>query len=298
LYATRLALTLALTLAAGDGPGALPQAVPVTPPQGGRVAVSNSNRDVGRYEAMYGKPEFRALDDLTSRPWPTRRAIRTVGRLEPIPGRGRRGGDSKASDGIASEWDNAYALYRICAEPMICLALVPVEEMQSGLDTAAHAWLHQQVEVIGAIDKLDLPGIDPRTAPTVFLIWSVFEAPDRPTRKTEDGAAGSSLEPLVRYPKGAEGRVVTVSGTFRGSNLFEDLPPESRRRSDDWVLKDGPFSIWVSGKPPRGKGWSLDPQSRSDCTWRIEATGKVESVGGILYLRPSQLLLKARAKPE
>ena len=296
MYATRLTVTLALTLAIWQRPAAATQAPGLTPPQGSRVVISNG-KDVGRYEGMYGKPEFRGLDDRNSRPWPHKRAIRTVGRFEAIPGRGPRDRDPTATDGTQLEWDSQYAHFRICGEELICLAIVPVEELQGVLEGSAQTWIHQPVEVIGAIDTLSLPGIDPRTAPTVFQIWSIFEAPDRPKPRTE-GAAGSSLEPLVRYPKGAEGRVVTVSGTFRGSNLFEDLPPDSRRSADDWVLKDGPFSIWVSGKAPKGKGWSLDPQLRSDCTWRIEATGKVENVGGILYLRPSQLLLKSRSRPE
>ena len=294
MYAARFAFTLALTLAVWDGPAAATQAPLFTPPQGSRVEISNGN--TGRYAGMYGKPEFRGLDDRDSRPWPTKTAIRTVGRFEEIPGRGGRNG--AATDGIPLEWDSQYARYRICGtEMMICLALVPVQELQGVLEGPAQIWIHRQVEVIGAIDTLDVPGIDPRTAPIVFQIWSISEAPDLPKPKIE-GAAGSSLEPLVRYPKGAEGRVVTVSGTFRGSNLFEDLPPESRRSADDWVLKDGPFSIWVSGRAPKGKGWSLDPRSHSDCTWRIEATGKVENVGGILYLRPSQLLLRSRVKTE
>ena len=78
-----------------------------------------------------------------------------------------------------------------------------------------------------------------------------------------EGPPGNTLEPLVRYPKGAEGRVVTVSGTFRGANLFDDLPHDSRRSEDDWVLRDGPFSIWITGKDPKGKGFSLGASYRS-----------------------------------
>jgi len=82
---------------------------------------------------------------------------------------------------------------------------------------------------------------------------------------------------------------VTVTGVFRGANLFEDLPPESRRDESDWVLQDGPFSIWVTGKAPKGKGFALDPRSRSDCRYRLEATGKVSTANGFIYLRASSL---------
>jgi hypothetical protein len=92
--------------------------------------------------------------------------------------------------------------------------------------------------------------------------------------------------------------VVTVKGVFRGANLFEDLPAESRRDESDWVLQDGPFSIWVTGKAPKGKGFSLDLQSRSDCRYRLEATGKVSTANGFIYLRASSLQLLGRAKQE
>ena len=102
----------------------------------------------------------------------------------------------------------------------------------------------------------------------------------------------------MRYPKGGEGRIVTASGVFRGSNLFDDLPAESRRHASDWVLKDGPFSIWVTGKAPKGNGFSLDPRSRSDCHWRLEVGGKVETAGGYVYLRAKSVTLVRRERDE
>ena len=58
--------------------------------------------------------------------------------------------------------------------------------------------------------------------------------------------------------------MVTVRGQFRGENLFGDLPSASRRRSADWVIKDDVFAVWVTGKKPKGPGWSLDagPEAR------------------------------------
>ena len=124
----------------------------------------------------------------------------------------------------------------------------------------------------------------------------MFEVPDPFARRA--GSKGSSLEPLVRYPKGAEGREVTVQGIFRGDNLFEDLEPESRRRASDWVLQDGPFSIWVTGKAPKGNYFSLDPRSRSDCIYRLRVTGTVETEGDYVYLRATVVQLLGRARRE
>jgi len=292
-------LSLAAALVAG--------AVQAPAPVGSRIALG---ADVGRYEALYGPPEFRSLDDDSAKPWPPQRAIRTLGRLERIPGRGRSGEASPglkdggqrgtadsggAGPGRAGDYDNPpYAVYRICRERS-CLVLTPVDEMRAALDDAITLWLDRDIEVIGAIDELRrsataTPGRQ------VFLTWSVFEVPAAGTRP--DGAGGSTLEPLVRYPQGAEGRFVTVSGTFRGANLFGDMPQESQRRVGDWVLRDGPYSIWVSGKGPRGEGFSLDPRSRSDCHWRLEVVGRVEAKDGYLYLKARRVSLLRRERED
>ena len=288
-------VTLALTLALASGRAApAPQVRPLQPPitQGGRTAVGTA--DIGRYELLYGTPEFRGLDDDSARPWPERSAIRTVGRLEEIPGRGRSAAAAPGFLGGGTDYDNPYAVFRVCGERR-CLALVPVAEMQDTFNGPARAWVQHDVEVIGAVDLLPVKGTT-QSPPTVFLVWSVFES--GPGRSRGDAAGGSSLEALVRYPKGGEGRTVTASGTFRGANLFLDLPAESRRDPSDWVLKDGPFSIWVTGKAPKGHGFSLDPQQRSECRWRLEVKGKVETASGYVYLRASSVTLVGRAEPE
>jgi hypothetical protein len=277
------------------GIGSVAEAAPqaTRPERGQNVEVSNGQG--GRRRAMYGAPEFRALDDPQARPWPQRQAIRTRGRLEEIPGRRSPAGIGTDSAGPAPEWDSPYAHYQICGE-LACLAIVPVDEFKDGIANAAMSWLHLNVEVIGAIDKLDLPGIDPRKAPTVFQVWSVFEAPDSLQPRKSSG--GATLEPLVRYPSGAQGRVVTVHGVFRGANLFEDLPAKSRRKDSDWVLQDGPFSIWVTGKDPKGPGFALDARSRADCRFRLEVTGKVSVVNDFIYLRASSVQMLGRANAE
>jgi hypothetical protein len=284
-----LAVAFALTLC--DPGGAAAQTPPALESPD-RAAIGG--RDVSRYRAMYGEPEFRGLDDEQSRPWPLRQAIRTIGRLEPILERGKSGQDTGRqtagqTPGRDREWDSEVALYEICGG-QTCLAIVLVQELQDVFAGRASGWVHESIEVIGAIDELSPMG------PVVFQVWSIFEAPDRVARKP--GSKGSSLERLVRYPKGAEGSVVTVRGTFRGANIFEDLATESRRRASDWVLLDGPFSIWVTGRAPKGKGFSLDPQSRSDTVHRLEVTGTVETEDGYIYLRAKAVQLLGRAKDE
>jgi hypothetical protein len=278
------AAAVMLMLWASYGPDAAPQAPTRPPADGDRVA--DGSADLSRYEVMYGPGEFRTLDEDAAS-WPMRTAIRAIGRLEPRVVAGSSGNQKGESRDL---WDNPLARYRICGKPRPCIALVPVEEMADVFDGPAREWLHREIEVIGAIDEMRMRG----DRSTAFQVWSVFEVPDPFAGRA--GSKGSSLEPLVRYPKGAEGSEVTVQGIFRGANLFEDLEPESRRRASDWVLQDGPFSIWVTGKAPKGNCFSLDPWSRADCIYKLRVTGTVETKNDYVYLRATAVQLLGRAK--
>jgi hypothetical protein len=118
--------------------------------------------------------------------------------------------------------------------------------------------------------------------------------------REDDGfsAPRSTLEALVMDAEAAAGRVVMVTGTFRGGNLLEDLPDDSRRNGRDWVLSDGPFSIWVTGKKPEGDGFSFDLRSRSDLRWKLAVQGEVETHDGFIYLRAERIRLVGPARDE
>ena len=124
-----------------------------------------------------------------------------------------------------------------------------------------------------------------------MVFWSLESGPGF---KRQAARAGSILEALILSPERFEGQIVTVQGQFRGRNLFEDLPPESHRAASVWVLRDGPFSIWVTGRAPRGKGWSLDPASRTDTAWRVEVDARVVRRDGLVFLEARQVRLVQR----
>ncbi len=283
-------VTLAVLLCAQDQPAAsLPQVIPR--PYDQRYGNRYATGDLSRYEALYGSPEFRGIDDEHGQPWPRMQSIRTVAVLAPSPRSGDPG--SGAYTGRVIEYVNNYTNFMLCGERH-CIGVAPVEEMVEFFTGQGRAWQHREVEVIGAIDNVG----DPRDGSCpcyAFRAWSVqLYAESKPRRPGQ----GSSLETLVRGPDAASGRSITVQGTFRGANLFEDLPPETRRDPADWVLKDGPFSIWVTGRTPKGDGFSLDPRSRSDCEWRLEVTGKIETAARYIYLRAKSVALVRREKDE
>jgi hypothetical protein len=148
-----------------------------------------------------------------------------------------------------------------------------------------------------AADKARFPDLPerPRGQPgwpnATITVHAVFEvAGDAGGRP-----AGEGLAELVRSGAIRPGTPLTVTGVFRGRNLFGDLPKDSQRQPEDWVIRDGAFAAWVTGKRPSGKGFSLDPGSRGDARWRVEVVGKVEVVGDITYIRASRVSLAGRA---
>ncbi len=112
------------------------------------------------------------------------------------------------------------------------------------------------------------------------------------------GRGGLSLAELAADATKHVGTTVSVVGLFAGRNLFGDLPAGSERTPADWVLKLGPHAVWVTGKKPEGKGWRLDPGSRSDTVRWLQVTGRVEAVGGVTFLRASKVALTKAPKAE
>jgi hypothetical protein len=97
---------------------------------------------------------------------------------------------------------------------------------------------------------------------------------------------------LARPPETA-GKSVRIVGRFRGANLFGDLPADTRRAAGDWVLQDGEHAVWVTGRPPKGKGFDLDPGNKMDTGRWLEVEGKLEAAGKAAYLKASRVQLVA-----
>jgi hypothetical protein len=118
-------------------------------------------------------------------------------------------------------------------------------------------------------------------------------------RRIESGGMGRRI---LDEPSAYSGKTARIYGQFRGRNLFLDLPKGSERSKEDWVLKDGETSMWVTGKTPKGDGWKLDLDYKGDSKNWLEVEGKPEVVNGVVYLRASRVLMakapsKAKAEP-
>lgn len=226
--------------------------------------------DINRYEALYGPPEFWSLELLTPLSGeaavdiPRNKSIRTQGKLSvvmrphPEPPQGQ-----------------------LCLEEQLhCFSLAnPVPEISDAFSIEAPSRGGHEMEIVGAFTDQG------------FIFWSFLSAP--PREKSAD-SGGVPLESLVRQPARYQGRTIVIRGSFRGRNLFGDLPAGSAKDRSDWVLRDGPFFIWVTGKAPKGAGFGLNLDRPSDATYRLEVEGRPELKNGLVYLRAQAVRLLGR----
>jgi hypothetical protein len=107
-----------------------------------------------------------------------------------------------------------------------------------------------------------------------------------------------TLEDLVTKTGSFDGKVVTVKGQFRGGNLFGDLPSASRQRSSDWVIKEDLFAAWVTGKKPKGPGWTLDAGLKRDTGKWLQVTGRVLVRKGVVTIQATDVVLSKAPEAE
>jgi len=103
-----------------------------------------------------------------------------------------------------------------------------------------------------------------------------------------------SIRALALEPWRFEGQKVTVTGNFRGRNLFGDLPGAPGKSRYDFVIRGAEGAAWVSGLEPRGNGFDLDIDRRLDTNQWLEVTGVVAYERGLVRIDATTL---ASAKP-
>lgn len=239
---------------------------------------------VSDYEMRYGPTIEVSVDSLLDMPEQYRdRAVRTRGRLEMIPTGGGR------SFGLRGTFGGY-------------LYISPRQEIAYPFEQGARIWVGREVEVTGSVHTSQN---QQGQGTVVIAIWGYLGPPDDKPVKRPD-SPDTTLEDLVTKPERYDGKTVNVRGQFRGQNLFGDLPSSSRARSSDWVIKDDVFAVWVSGKKPKGSGWSLDAGLKRDTGKWLQVMGRVRVRSGIVTLEAIDLVLSkppaapvaAEARPE
>jgi hypothetical protein len=92
------------------------------------------------------------------------------------------------------------------------------------------------------------------------------------------------LRAVAMEPSRFDGQRVTITGQFRGRNLFGDLPEAPAQNRYQFVLRSGDAALWVMGLQPRGKGFTFDPTRRLDSGRWVQVQGTVRSAKGLTWL--------------
>jgi hypothetical protein len=103
--------------------------------------------------------------------------------------------------------------------------------------------------------------------------------------------AAPSLRNVALAPERYVEQRVTIQGQFRGRNLFGDQPqsPPGGDARREFVLRSADASLWVTGKPPRGRGFTFDLNSRLDTRRWLEVSGVVKEDRGIVWIVAEEL---------
>jgi hypothetical protein len=96
--------------------------------------------------------------------------------------------------------------------------------------------------------------------------------------------AAPSVRALALDPLRYDGQSVTVSGRFRGRNLFGDQPAGPGRSKFDFVIQLADSSVWVVGRRPKGQGFDLDVDARVDTGRWLEVQGDVHTTKGLVWI--------------
>lgn len=219
-------------------------------------------RDV-LYGALHGEAENVDPGDLVDAPGRfVGRAVRTRGRLV-------------AAD--AGRFDLAMGRSRVA------LRLEP--EARALVAARSAAWEGDAVTVEGFFYRE--AGSDSSAGPyaiRAWLVWPVSEPAALP-RAAEDDARRVSLQDLVYGAGRYDGQVVRVRGSYRGSNRHADLPERTRNGRGDWVIKDGYFAAWVTGREARAGGWDAADRSARDADPVLEVVGVPSTSGGVVRIQ-------------
>ena len=101
----------------------------------------------------------------------------------------------------------------------------------------------------------------------------------------------ASIRAIALEPWKYDTQKVTVTGNFRGRNLFGDLPGAPGKSRYDFVLRGVEGAIWVTNLRPRGSGFELDVNRRVDTDKWLEVTGTIVRDRGLVSLDATRLAL-------
>jgi len=103
--------------------------------------------------------------------------------------------------------------------------------------------------------------------------------------------SGATVKSIAIEPWRYDGQTVTITGNFRGRNLYGDLPGAPGKSKFDFVLRGTEGALWVTDLRPQGKGFDLDINRRVDTDRWLEVTGTIVREKGLVSLKATRVAL-------
>ena len=108
------------------------------------------------------------------------------------------------------------------------------------------------------------------------------------TRRADEPDA-AIIRTITLEPARYRDRTVTVTGRFRGRNLYGDLPEAPGTSLTDFVLRSADAAVWIVGKQPRGDGFDLDVLARVDTGRWLQVTGIVRGSDRLVEIEATEI---------
>jgi hypothetical protein len=104
-------------------------------------------------------------------------------------------------------------------------------------------------------------------------------------------ATSPPLRAVATEPNRFDGQRVSITGQFRGRNLFGDLPEAPAQNRHQFVLRARDAALWVMGVQPKGRDFSFDPARRIDSGRWVRVQGTVRTAKGLTWLEATSIEL-------
>jgi hypothetical protein len=235
------------------------------------LAVPAGGSDV-LYEALLGQADEVEPEALIGEPGHyLGRVVRTWGRLEKV---------APKSDRFELTLASGRALLKL--EP----------EAASLVLAHARSWVGSTVEVEGLFHRQAT-----ESSAHVYTLRAWRVAPIAGEAAPADSGPVLPLETLVYAGGRFDGMLVRVRGTYRGSNVHDDLPEGSRRGQRDWILKDGYFAAWVSGHEPPMREPDAVRGPRLETGLALDVVGVPSTSNGIVRIAAKDVHGVSEAPP-
>ena len=190
----------------------------------------------------------------------------------------------------AESWDDQESIWLIAGDAKVLMLGEPVPGSGDRVEVRATFWdvgrLNRDDPRLAGFNLKDLSeALFQKPWPSlgelpVLIVESTLPATRPPA---------TTVRTLALDPETYEGERVTVTGRFRGRNLYGDLPDAPGLGLWEFVLQSADGAIWVTGVRPRGRDFDLDVTARVDTGRWLKVTGVIHGTRDLVRLEGTEV---------